>query len=270
MKRLKSKIDLTPTSSCTPNSKTTNELKELNFTPRRREKVKRKLMMKNVVLHEISEARASTSSRYYRQSIARLIARKLSKKYRQNRAISRGTGLCRRTLRKVSTNKIKPDRRIRSVKQLALDVEEFMSREDNSRMQPGKGNAIKSSSGEKKQTIILTNYLGDLYQKFLAEKAQVKLSLATFCRLRPRHILPAKFISHTACLCIKHQNVSLKCQTLKKFNIVMNENPENLIDKCHELERAMTEMLPNEVTYRVWKQVNVDEKKKMKVVEKKQ
>jgi hypothetical protein len=64
--------------------------------------------------------------------------------------------------------------------------------------------------------------------------------------------------------------MSLKCQTLKKFNIVMNENPENLIDKCPELERAMTEMLPNEVTYRVWKQVNVDEKKKMKVVEKKQ
>lgn len=62
--------------------------------------------------------------------------------------------------------------------------------------------------------------------------------------------------------------MSLKCQTLKKFNIVMNENPENLIDKCPELERAMTEMLPNEVTYRVWKQVNVDEKKKMKVVEK--
>ena len=98
MKRLRGKIDLTPTSSCTPNSKTTNELKELNFTPRRREKVKRKLMMKNVVLHEISEARASTSSRYYRQSIARLIAGKLSTKYRQNRAISRGTGLCRRTL----------------------------------------------------------------------------------------------------------------------------------------------------------------------------
>ena len=41
----------------------------------------------------------------------------------------------------------------------------------------------------------------------------------------------------------------------------MNENPENVIDKCPELERAMTEMLPNEVTYRVWKQVNVDEKK---------
>lgn len=89
-------------------------------------------MMKNVVLHEISEARASTSSRYYRQSIARLIAGKLSKKYWQNRAISRGTDLCRRTLRKVLTNKIRPDRRIRSVKQLALDVEEFMSREDNS------------------------------------------------------------------------------------------------------------------------------------------
>lgn len=237
MKRLRGKIDLTPTSSCTPNSKTTNELKELNFTPRRREKVKRKLMMKNVVLHEISEARASTSSRYYRQSIARLIAGKLSTKYRQNRAISRGTGLCRRTLWKVSTNKIRPDRRIRSVKQLALDVEEFMSREDNSRMQPGKGDAIKSSSGEKKQTIILTNYLGDLYQKFLAEKAQVKLSLATFCRLRPRHVLPAKFISRTSCLCIKHQNMSLKCQTLKKFNIVMNENPENLIDKMKVVEK---------------------------------
>lgn len=32
MKRLRAKIDLTPTSSCTLNNKTTNELKELNFT----------------------------------------------------------------------------------------------------------------------------------------------------------------------------------------------------------------------------------------------
>ena len=78
------------------------------------------------------------------QSIARLISGKLSKKYR---AISRGTGLCRRILRKISTKKIRPDSRIRSVKQLALDVEEFMSREDNGRMQPGKGDAIKSVSG---------------------------------------------------------------------------------------------------------------------------
>ncbi|VDI36208.1 Hypothetical predicted protein [Mytilus galloprovincialis] len=218
-------------------------------------------------LHEISEARASTSSMYERQSIARLVSGKLSKKYRLNLAISKGTGICRKTLTKVSTKRVRPDRRICAVKQLALDVEDFMSREDNSRMQPGKGDAIKISKGEKKQTIILTNYLADLHKKFSAENPQVKISLATFCRLRPRHILTAKFISRTSCLCIKHQNMALKCQTLKKYNIFVRENPEHLIGQSLEIERSMDQLLENRVAYRVWKQVVVEDKKKMKIIE---
>ncbi|CAC5416239.1 unnamed protein product [Mytilus coruscus] len=142
-----------------------------------------------------------------------------------------------------------------------------MSREDNSRMQPGKGDAIKISKGEKKQTIILTNYLADLHKKYSAENPQVKISLATFCRLRPRHILTAKFISRTSCLCIKHQNMALKCQTLKKYNIFVRENPKHLIGQSLEIERSMDQMLENRVTYRVWKQVPVEEKKKMKIIE---
>lgn len=268
LQRLQAKFSTTPSVPSTPNGKTENELRELNLTPRRREKVKRKLILKNVLLHEISEARASTSSRIEKQSIARLISGKLSRKYRLNCALNKGTGISRKTLSKTKSKKVFPDRRIRAVKQLQLDIENFLSREDNSRTQPGKADAVKVSNGEKKQTMILTNYLSDLHQKFIAENPNVKLSLATFCRLRPRNILPARFISRSSCLCIKHQNMSLKCQTLKKYSIVSSENPEHLIDKSADVEKAMSDTLPNEVSYRVWKQILVEDKKKMKVVEK--
>lgn len=43
--------------------------------------------------------------------------------------------------------------------QLFVIVEVFMSRDDNCRMQPGKVIVINISKEEKKQRIVLTNYL---------------------------------------------------------------------------------------------------------------
>ena len=47
--------------------------------------------------------------------------------------------------------------------------------------------------------------------------------------------------------------MSLKYQNLKKYSVVLDENPEKLIDRSGEVECAMNDLLPDQVTYRIWK-----------------
>jgi len=77
-----------------------------------------------------------------------------------------------------------------------------------------------------KQTKVLTDYLNNLNEKFIAENSELKVSLATFCRLRPKHILLAKFISRNACPCLKHQNMAMKVAAMRKVGAKLSENPE--------------------------------------------
>lgn len=88
------------------------------------------------------------------------------------------------------------------------DVHDFLKRDDNSRCMPGKAD-VKKSENIKRQTRILTDYLANLYMKFIAECPIIKLSRATFCCMRPIHILTTTFISRSTCLCTKHQNMFL-------------------------------------------------------------
>ena len=55
-------------------------------------------------------------------------------------------------------------------------VVEFMKREDNSKLQPGKKDVKKGESGDKRQVNILTDYLSNLHKKFLSENPDVEIS----------------------------------------------------------------------------------------------
>lgn len=48
-------------------------------------------------------------------------------------------------------------------------VVEFLERDDNSRNMPGKGDCVKSDTGEKSQVRVLTDHLSTLYMKFMNE-----------------------------------------------------------------------------------------------------
>jgi len=63
-------------------------------------------------------------------------------------------------------------------KMIEKRIEEFLGREDNCRVQPGKKDVKQG-----KQTKVLTDYLNNLHEKFIAENSELKVSLATFCRL---------------------------------------------------------------------------------------
>jgi hypothetical protein len=64
---------------------------------------------------------------------------------------------------------------------------DFMERDDNSRANPGKADKLKTERSTY-QTRTLNDYLKNLHHKFLSENPGTKLSLASFCRIRPNYI----------------------------------------------------------------------------------
>lgn len=143
----------------------------------------------------------------------------------------------------------------------------FLSREDNSRTQPGKADVKQTSDGEKRQTLVLTDYLKNLHEKYAAENPEIKLSFATFCRLRPKNILLARFISRKACQCIHHQNMAFKVQAMRRCGVKISDNPENILAHERNLNELFECIEQEKVKYRIWKRVELDNKqKKMKVV----
>lgn len=144
-------------------------------------------------------------------------------------------------------------------------VQEFLSREDNCRVQLRKADVKKGQ-----QTSVLTDYMRNLYQKFVAENPNLKLSFATFCCLRPKHILLARYISRNACQCLRHQNVAFKLQAMRKIGIKISENPENICQHKDDITELFGDINDNVTTvkYKTWKKVDIDQKfKKMMVVE---
>ncbi|XP_060579551.1 uncharacterized protein LOC132736439 [Ruditapes philippinarum] len=235
-----------------PKSKAKAEVEKLRLTPRRRKTVQRKLLA-NVVISEVKNAKASISK----------------KKRSQERinALSSEIGLSRKAMRKADTKvhaAVKETRKCVS-KMIEKRIEEFLGREDNCRVQPGKKDVKQG-----KQTKVLTDYLKNLYEKFVAENSDLKVSLATFCRLRPKHILLAKFISRNACQCLKHQNMAMKVAAMRKVGAKLSENPEKICNHRNSVEE-LVDTIDSDIKlikYRQWKKVELENKmKKMMIVE---
>jgi hypothetical protein len=119
---------------------------------------------------------------------------------------------------------------------------------------PGKRD-FKKDNNEKKQTRVLTDYL--------SENSTTKLSLALFCRTRPKYILLASFISRSTCLWVRHQNMSLLLKTARNKNVKMSINGDKVLETKDEfLEDLKEKMTSDEITLSQWKRVTVDEKRK--------
>lgn len=273
IQRMESKMDrlhsknVTPKVNATPSKQTDIDIKKLNLTPRRSKNIRRKLLMSNTVMSEIAQAKLSSTTKK-RQNLHRVVSGVIAKKYRCLRMINKATGLCRRSLGRVVQKGmviVKESREVMS-NSVKSSVLEFLSRDDNSRAQPGKADVKKLQSGEKRQTRVLTDYMKHLHSKYRSENPDKEISLATFCRLRPNNILLTSFISRNSCQCIHHQNMALKVQAMRKCGVKISENPEHLIGN-KDIESVL-EIIPDIVVFNVWKKVEVENgRMKMKVVE---
>ena len=96
-------------------------------------------------------------------------------------------------------------------------------------MHLGKTDTVKCNDSVK-QARVLTDYLQNLYEKFVSEHPEFEVSFSTFCRIRPKHIQLSAFISRNSCLCTMHQTMTLTAKTLRR-DVQISKNPE-MIAKC--------------------------------------
>ena len=183
--------------------------------------------------------------------------------------MSRATGLSRCTLNRFKEKFVYPLKRREKEKQEKLDAAttEFLERDDNSRMMPGKAD-FKKCDGEKKQKRHLNDYLHNLYDKFKAENPEICVRRPVFCRRRPKHIITTSFSSRYTCLCQYHQNMCLKLQAIKGYSINVTTNPDTFIrraSRSEEVEEIVKE-ISAKVKFNQWKRVDVEGKKKTKLV----
>lgn len=265
-KRLKLTEQRSKQLNLTPNRQTQLEVTNLGLSPTSKKKISKKLLLTNVLLVEVR--RTKDKSTCTKQAILhRIVSGKIAQKYRCLTGISKGTGLCRRALMNCKSKSVLLEAKKRKCifDSIAKDVHEFLTREDNCRVQPGKGDVKKGH-----QTRVLTDYMRNLHQKFVAENPSLKISLATFCCMRPKHVLLARFIARNACQCLKHQNMALKIHAMRKLCIKISENPENICTHKDNLDSVFDEIdpKPDIVKYRTWKRVDMQNKiKKTMVVE---
>ena len=271
IERLTKKIEQTKTagpSELTPRKQTDIEIEQLNLTPNRKRFVRRKLLLSNSLLSQLKSTRKLQSAKK-RQVLHKIVSGGITKKYRCLNSLSLNTGLSRRSLHNVKTGDLvnKVEKRKCLTRCIASSVCAFYTRDDNSRVQPGKADAKKIGTGEKIQTRVLTDYLRNLHNKYRSENPTIYVSLTTFGRLRPKHVLLAAFISRNTCQCIHHQNMALRVQAVRKCGVKISENPENLILHIDDMDTLLSS-LPEKVPYKVWKKVELENgRTKMKIVE---
>jgi hypothetical protein len=176
------------------------DLHGIEMTPRRKSKVKRKLMLGNAFLSEIRKYRTEVSTKA-RRPLHSILAGNVTKKYRLISALRKGTGCARNSLLKCNKKVTSSLKEVRKslTKEIEQDAISFLRREGNCRIQPGKADAKKEIHGTKTQTVILTDYMKNLHLKFLSESPSLRLSFSSFCRVRPKSILLACFITRNAC-----------------------------------------------------------------------
>ncbi|CAC5405224.1 unnamed protein product [Mytilus coruscus] len=143
-------------------------------------------------------------------------------------------------------------------------VTRFLERDENSRVMPGKADYGKTDD-KKVQKRILTDYLSNLYHKFMMEYPTVKLSFTTFTRLRPKNILLTSFIRRDTCLCTKYQNMSFTLKAVKRLGIDVSLNAEKEVEKQQEIIQDMTNTEASDVVFSQWKRVKVEEKGRTKM-----
>ena len=258
----------------TPRSKTKLELQQIRATPQTRRFVRRKLLLANVLTAEVQETRKENKDERRKKLLTRIVSGKIVKKYRCSKSLQIETGLSRNNVQARLINASKridfvPKRNPKSKSlKLKAKVVEFLERDDVSTQLPGKKDATKQDK-EKFQTRVLSDYLVNIFEKFRTDNPDTKISFSLFCRLRPKYIKLTSCISRNTCLCTKHQNISMKLKCMKNCNIQITQSAESASKSVtlDDMKCMLNELEDGKlVDYTEWKRVEVDGKKKMKII----
>ena len=259
----------------TPTGKIASLMRSAGISPRKSETIRQKLLFAECMTSEIQQSMQSNPEKS--NVISKIVSGKTIKKYRLLNTLQKSSGISKRQLRRSAKlgetktiNMIKKFAKYRQTRaqclkqKTATDISDFMERDDNSRMLPGKADAGKDNI----QKRVLNDYLHNLHVKFQAESSY-RVSLATFCKCRPKHINLVNFASRLSCLCQKHQNFALKLRCMKALGLDTCTSPDKFVEINREngIDHLLSGMLDDKIEFSEWKRVKCqDGKERMKIV----
>ena len=169
----------------------------------------------------------------------------------------------RRQIKRTREGKKETKSRLAGERKVIHDkVRDFMERDDNSTNLPGKKDSHKDGKS-RIQKRVLNDYLYNLHLNFRAENSESNISLSVFSRLRPKHIQLVQFRGRQTCLCQKHQNMVLKCKTMRECKVT--ENPDTVVKNMTgtDILNKADEIQESTGKHSEWQRVTVEKKGRM-------
>lgn len=179
-------------------------------------------------------------------------AKKLSKLF-----LSSNSSTTKKTVESLKRAKIKNLDRKRQLRVWKYRVRQFLENEENSRILVGQtiidkeltstSRKPKCWSGRRVQKLVLRYKLVDLYEMMKLKYQNFPYKLKTFCKLRPKHIVPAKYGTKKAkCVCTIHSNIDRKLTAINKMCkenhlehlVVSNSATLNLMTMCAKKDKS--------------------------------
>ncbi|XP_041961131.1 FK506-binding protein 5-like [Alosa sapidissima] len=108
-----------------------------------------------------------------------------------------------------ATSKINKLKSVRKAAATRQSVVEFLTRDENSRLLPGKKDTVTQNK-VRKQRRVLTKSLKELYKEYKSNLgSEHTISYRQFGRLRPFYVTEPKASDRNTCACFDHENVKL-------------------------------------------------------------
>lgn len=223
-------------SSTSSNQNVDNILKEEGLNPSQYPKLVKELLVNDVLVTSFNSQTTIDKKTVSEKKIGRYLSTRLS--------IDRRHWIRKRktiSARQLLSNETK------------TKIISFLTRPDNSTCLPGKKDALKIKIKVKAQVYILSDYLKNLFNKYIMENPRSACKFSTFCKARPRYVRIAKYNSRTTCLCTHHQNLHLK---LKALAPRFSDRPDTFIKDNTDAEiNEKLNNLQESVSYEEWRRV---------------
>ncbi|XP_031338109.1 uncharacterized protein LOC116175586 [Photinus pyralis] len=186
--------------------------------------VKKRLLVGEVITSQIKNNLANLENSRDKANFVANLSGKIVKKHKCMQYI-RNLSYSRKIYKKSIPL---PSKKKELLKRFRIYVTDFLEMDENSRMCPGKKDTVTFRKC-KKQKRYLNDSLMNLHKKFLAAHSNLKISYASFCKLRPFWVLIPNARCRETCLCSTHANMSLLVRKLKQLNIINESSEKDVI-----------------------------------------
>lgn len=227
-------------SPTTPFTKVNASIEVCLRDPKKVEEVKKKLLLGEVIKHQLQDSFSSLKSEQEKQVFKKLVEGKVVKKYKLKTQCAKYFKF--RVLKANSTKTLlqvgrKYKSRINKQTDVKKKVESFYQQDNNSRLCPGKKDYITKKKITKQKRLLL-NTMKNLYLSFSKSNPDIKISYSLFCRWRPFWVKIMKISERETCKCLVHANMELMVNCLFSNKIIISKTPSQIIqDICCDVQK---------------------------------